>query len=276
MRLEIRVTGCGSAACNALLRHAATDNLRICRFGQDDPRLRPFTAQHTGNPGHRAPGAIAGHQVVKPVASKVGDNLARCRCLVDLGVGTGFELTGQKPAMLFSQLDSFHVHAGALLRAGRQHHLRAQYPHQPPPLDRKAVGHSDDQRITLLRADHRQPNAGIATGCLDHGLSGLQGARSFGSLDDVQRQPVLDRSRRIERFDFHIKPHSVGCEVVDPHDGCVADGIKDAVIQHAAPLGRPYSHGVHLPCPPISEQRGPMPRSLVKDTPLALPCMIGF
>ena len=38
----------------------------------------------------------------------------------------------------------------------------------------------DDQWIALLGADHRQPDAGVAAGRLDHGLTGFQLAAPLG------------------------------------------------------------------------------------------------
>ena len=111
-------------------------------------------------------------------------------------LAVGLELAGEEPAVGLGQFHGLAVHAEALLGARRQHHLGAQHAHQLAALDREAVGHGDDQRIALLGADHGEADAGVAAGRLDHGLAGLQRAAALGLLDDVERQPVLDRSRR--------------------------------------------------------------------------------
>ena len=105
---------------------------------------------------------------------------------------------------------------------------------------------SFDQRIALLRADHRQPDAGVAARRLDDRLTGFQASVPFGRFDDVERQPVLDRGGRIEELGLHIKPHAFGGEVVDADDRRVADRVEHAVEQPSASLGgsdRPDIHG---------------------------------
>ena len=107
----------------------------------------------------------------------------------------GLELVREEPAVRLRELDRLLVHADALLRARRQHDLGAEHAHQLAPLDREAVRHGDDQRIALLRAHHGEADAGVAAGRLDHGLAGLQRAVALGRLDDVDREPILDRRR---------------------------------------------------------------------------------
>jgi hypothetical protein len=125
---------------------------------------------------------------------------------VDLGVGLGLELAGEEPAVLLGQLLRLHVHAEALLRPRRQHHLGAEEAHQLPALDREAVGHGDHQRIALGGADHGQADAGVAAGRLDHGLARLQRSRALGILDDAEREPVLDGAGRIEELRLDVDP----------------------------------------------------------------------
>ena len=111
---------------------------------------------------------------------------------MDVGIRRGFKLAGQKPAVLFGQFDSLHVHARAFLSARGQHHLCAQHPHQPAPLNRKAVGYRHDQWLAFLRANHCEPDASVAAGRLHYSLPWLQGAVALCSFDDVQRQTILD------------------------------------------------------------------------------------
>ena len=68
-------------------------------------------------------------------------------------------------------------HADRALGGGRDHHLGAEEAHQLPPLDAERLGHGQDARIALRRADHGEADAGIAAGRLDDRLAGLQFAR---------------------------------------------------------------------------------------------------
>ena len=108
--------GCGSnagwlagrrAVGGALLRFAAADQLRVGRLAQDDLGLRPLLAQHAADAGQRAAGAIAGDEIVEPLALEVGQDLARRGRLVDLGVGFGLELVGQEPAIRLASSTAF-------------------------------------------------------------------------------------------------------------------------------------------------------------------------
>ena len=150
------------------------------------------------------------------------------------------------------------VHAEALLRARRQHHLGAEEAHQLAPLDREAVGHRHDQRIALRGADHGEPDAGVAAGRLDHGLARLQRAVALGLLDDVERQPVLDRGGRIEELGLHVDRHALGREVVDPD--------RRACPRRAA---RAPARAARLPAPlrPASDGRGSCRRRLPAARP---------
>ena len=85
---------------------------------------------------------------------------------------------------VIGELDGFRQHAAALLGRGRQHHLRAEETQQLAALDAETFGHGDDERIALLRAHHRETDAGVAAGGFDDGLAGLQRAAAFGVFDD--------------------------------------------------------------------------------------------
>ncbi len=118
------------------------------------------------------------------------------------------------------------------MEAGREHHLRAEEAHQLAALDRKALGHRDDQRVALGGADHGEPDAGVAGGRFDHRLAGLQLAGFLGRLDDAEGQAILDRAQRIERLDLDVKVDALGAELVDPDYGGVAHRAEDAVVFH--------------------------------------------
>jgi hypothetical protein len=83
-----------------------------------------------------------------------------------------------------------------LLGRRREHHLGAEETQQLAALDAEALGHGDHEGITLLRADHGEADAGVATGRLDDGLAGLEQSATLGVLDDGARHAVLDRTHR--------------------------------------------------------------------------------
>jgi len=222
------------AVGSALLRLAAADELGVGRFAQHDPGLGPLDAQHARHARQRAAGAVAGDEPVEPLALEVGQDLARRRRLVDLGIGRRLELVRQEPAVGLGELDRLLVHAEALGGARGQHDLGTQHAHQLAALDREAVGHGHHQRIALLGAHHGEPDAGVAAGRLDHGLAGLQRAGALGRLDDVDREPVLDRRRRIERLGLDVELHALRSEIVDANARRVADRVEHAVEQPPA------------------------------------------
>ena len=79
-------------------------------------------------------------------------------------------------------------HAHAAFGGRREHDLGAEEAHQPAALDAEGLGHRDDERIALLRADHGEADAGVAAGRFDDGLAGLQLAGALGVLDDAERR----------------------------------------------------------------------------------------
>lgn len=162
-----------------------------------------------------------GDEPVEPRSGKIVDDLARGRRLVNGGVGLGLELARQEPALCLGQFYGLLVHAEAFLSARRQDDLRTHHPHQLAPFDGKAVGHGHDQRVTFRRADHCQTDAGIARRRLDYRLAWAQASVAFGLLNDVERQPVLDRPGRIEGFGLDVEFDTDRGEVVDPNCGSV-------------------------------------------------------
>ncbi len=242
MRLEGRV------ALGRLMRLVAGVDIArghqrgIRRLGEDDLRLGALAPQHPTDAGDGAAGAVAADEVVQPLAGEIGLDLAPGGRFVDVRIRGRLELAGEEPSMRLGQLLGLDIHAVALLRAGRQHHLGAEEPHQPPPLDRKALGHGHDQRIALGRADHGEADAGVARGRLDHRLAGLQPALALGRLDDAERQPVLDRSGRVEGLEFDVGRDMGQRDPVDADHRRVAHRLEDAVIAAAAAGGGSRCH----------------------------------
>jgi hypothetical protein len=128
------------------------------------------------------------------------------------------------------QFDSLVHHAHPALGGRRQHHLGAEEPHQPTPLDAEALGHRDHQRVALLGADHGQADAGVAAGCLDDGLAGLQFAGFFRCFDDAKRQTVLHRTERIESLDLDEKIDIWRGQLANFDNRRVADRFKNVGV----------------------------------------------
>jgi hypothetical protein len=139
--------------------------------------------------------------------------------------------------VLLGELDRLVEHAAALLSRRGQHDARAEEAQELAPLDTEALGHRQDERVALLRADHRQADAGVATGRLDHGLARLQHAAALGVLDHGAGHAVLDRAEGVERFDLDPDLDAFGREPVEADQGGVADRLQDVVVAgHGAVL----------------------------------------
>ena len=132
--------------------------------------------------------------------------------------------------MLFCQFQCLAHHARSLFGGWCQDNLRPQKTHQLAAFDAEALSHGNHQRIALLCADHGKSDTGIATGGLDNGLAGFQGAGFFRGLDHTQRQPVLDRSQWVEGFNLDEQIDAFGREFVDPHDRRIADRSENIFI----------------------------------------------
>jgi hypothetical protein len=102
--------------------------------------------------------------------------------------------------------------------------------------DGERLDHRRDERIALGRADHRERDAGVARGRFDDGLAGLQQALLLRVVDDRERQPVLDGRQRIERLDLDVDRDVLRRNAVQLDDGCVADRVEDAFVDHGAAL----------------------------------------
>lgn len=97
--------------------------------------LRPFTPEHARNAGDCSARPVAGDEDVEALAGKVIDDFPASRALVDVRIGLGLELSGEKPAVARCQFSRLLVHAYAFLGPRRQYHLGAQHAHQLTPFD---------------------------------------------------------------------------------------------------------------------------------------------
>jgi hypothetical protein len=118
------------------------------------------------------------------------------------GIRRIIELFGEEGAVLVGESLGRAHHAAAALGRRRQDDLRAQRAHQLAPLDREAVGHEGDEGIAARRADHRQRDAGVAGGRLDHHLPGLSTPRCSASR-------MMPSARRSFTEDIGLKASSL-------------------------------------------------------------------
>ena len=105
---------------------------------------------------------------------------------------------------------------------------------------------------------------------------GLQRAVALGGLDDVERQPVLDRGGRVEELALDVEVDVRRRQPVDPHHRRVADGVDDALVEPAAPLGAAQHAAVaaverHDTLPVLARPAGPVPHPVTAGTPRGKP-----
>ena len=214
------------------LTNAAAEDLGVVRLTRDDLGVGPLLLEYPGHALERASGPEAGHPVVERLVLEILQDLLGGGLRVHVGVGLVLELSGEKPAMVISQLLGLFEHSSALLRSGREDHLRSQEAHHLAPLDAEVLGHRDNQRIAFLGTDHRQADTGVAARSLDHRLPGRKLSGSLSVLDHAQRQPILDGTHWIERLDLDEELHAIGRQLLDLHHRRVANCLEDVVELH--------------------------------------------
>ena len=109
------------------------------------------------------------------------------------------------------------------------HDLGAEKAHQPAPLDAELFGHGHHQRVAFGSTHHCESDAGITTCRLDDRLSRLEFARLLGGLDHTQRQSVFNRAQWVEGLDLDEQVDTGWRQPVDPHHGCISDGLQDVL-----------------------------------------------
>ena len=108
------------------------------------------------------------------------------------------------------------------------------------------LGHRDDQRIALLRADHREADARC---CRSSPRSPSGRASSSPLFSASSMTPSASRSltepKRVERLDLDVEIDPGRRELVDPNDRRVADRFENALIavSHSSPLSGSLSGG---------------------------------
>src|SRR3546814_302469 len=78
---------------------------------------------------------------------------------------------------------------------------------------------------------HRQRDAGVSGRRLDDGLARFQRAALLSVQHDRQGQAILYRTARVERFDLGVERDVLRGQALQLDDGCVADGVEDAVVK---------------------------------------------
>src|SRR5690606_31664681 len=219
----------GRAVRRTPLPDPAAEHLRVVGPGGDDLRRQPGLLQRARDALQRAAGPETGNPIVEPLAGEVGDYLLRRRRGMHVGVRLVLELPAQEPAVRLGELDGLLQHAGAFFGGRRQHDLRAEEAQQLAALDAEAFRHRDDERVALLRADHREPDAGVAARRLDDGLAGRKLAGLLRALDHGERHPVLDRAHRVEGLDLHVDVHARRGQLAELNERRVADRRENVV-----------------------------------------------
>src|ERR1700741_4755469 len=174
----------------------------------------------------------SGHETIEAPADEVLKDLRSRRVAVIGRIGLVLELPREEPAVLLRQLLGLSHHARAPLGRRRQEDLGAEHAHQLAPLDRERLGHDRDERIALGGAHHREGDAGVAGGRLDHRLARLERAGTLRVLDDGDRQAILDRGHGIEELALHVEGDVCGCQSLDAYDRGLADRAENAVVDH--------------------------------------------
>jgi hypothetical protein len=114
------------------LRLRASVAYKACvrRLTEHDTHVRPLATQKPSDADERAPGAAAGDEHRKALASKIAQNLARLRRLVDVGVRLCFELVGEEPAVRRGEFDGLLIHPKAFELARHEDDFGAEHAHE--------------------------------------------------------------------------------------------------------------------------------------------------
>jgi hypothetical protein len=128
----------------------AADVLGVGGLADDDLYFRSLLAQYTGDASQSAARAVAGDEVVEALALEVGEDLARRGDLM-LSRRWPPSRTPGRRANRSPRRARRPCGIESLLCARHEHRLGAEHAHQLA-LDREAVRHGQDQRITVLRA----------------------------------------------------------------------------------------------------------------------------
>jgi hypothetical protein len=98
------------------------------------------------------------------------------------------------------------------------------------------VGHDEGHSVAFPAADHGQRDAGVAGGGLEDDRVLLQRVPPLEVLDEVFRDPVLDRTCRIEHLELAEDPDGrLWGHPGDLDQRRVADRVEDVLVGAAMP-----------------------------------------
>ena len=104
------------------------------------------------------------------------------------------------------QLFGFFDRAFHAFRTLGENDLRAVSLYDIPAFDAHRLGHGEYYFISSRRAYRRKPYAGIAGSRFDYDRPGEEFTVSFGGIDHRLGDPVFNRPRRVEIFEFSENP----------------------------------------------------------------------
>ena len=112
--------------------------------------------------------------------------------------------------------------------AGGIDHLRAVQRGHLAALVRDVVRHDERDAVALATADHREGDPGVARGRLQDDRVLVEELAPFQVLDQVLRDAILDRARRVEHLELGEQVHArVRRHTRDLDDGRVPDRVED-------------------------------------------------
>jgi hypothetical protein len=97
-----------------------------------------------------------------------------------------------------------------------------------------ALGHRQEQLVSLGRADECERDTGVAAGRFDDHRVAVNLPRALGGLDHGDTDAVLYARERIE--ELALRKHDrlvLGDEPIDPHERRAADRLGDIVVDSA-------------------------------------------
>ena len=125
-----------------------------------------------------------------------------------------FKLRRKKPTVSVSKFLCFFLHSNAFLGSRGKDNFSSKHPHHFPPLNGKAIRHSNYKRIPFLGADHSEPYSSISAGCLYHCLALPYLASPLSRLNNVECEAIFYRTSRIEGLRFDINRLAFGPEII--------------------------------------------------------------
>ena len=185
--------GVRSLGCAGLLPFslgAGGDERSSLGLEEHDLGVGPRRLEDAADTLEGASGAVAGDEVVEPLAREIREDLGTGGAGVERGVGVVLELPAEEPSVLLAELFRLGDHTGALASLGRDDHLGAEHPHDLTALHGEGLRHADYTVVTPLRANHGHRDAGIAGGGLDDSVAGLEQTLLLGVGDDGEREAV--------------------------------------------------------------------------------------